>query len=642
MCGILGFFSSDNNKKQMFLEEMNALITHRGPDQSGYYTSQSLNFAHQRLSIHDLTEAGAQPMFSHCGNFVIVFNGEIYNFDSIRQKLEAVKSIHWRGRSDTEVLLEAYVEFGLEKTLALLDGMFAFAIHDRASDTVIFARDRFGEKPLYFYFGGNEFAFSSELRPIELFTNSLTLNHSAVSTQLQYSYIPDDHSIYNEVVKLLPGHYLTISISSDGSYVSSNQRQYWSAVDAALMYKASSMNLPPADAQLLIEEALEQSVVERMASDVPLGAFLSGGIDSTCIVALMQKNSSKKINTFSIGFNDKNYNEAHHAKAVAGILGTEHHELYLEPKDIIDLVPRLHLMYDEPFSDSSQLPTFMVSQFAKTKVTVALTGDSGDELFGGYNRHILAEKLSKVLENVPFSLRRGVSKLLQSPSPEHYESVAHFVKTITAGRLQISSLGDKAYKFSRAFGSKNGTDLYSKLINTAGSNLCIAQPLDTIRDDIFSHPNLSLSECMMLQDIIGYMRNDILTKVDRASMACSLETRVPFLSNKVFEAAWRAPISAKINRGVGKLPLRNIISKYVPDELMNRPKAGFGVPIYHWLRHDLREWAENLLSEHALEKSGLLDTNAIRKSWALHLSGKCNLQYEIWNVLMFQQWYMSK
>ena len=636
------FFSSDINKKQMFLEEMNALITHRGPDQSGYYTSHSLNFAHQRLSIHDLTEAGAQPMFSHCGNYVIVFNGEIYNFDSMRHKLDAVKSIHWRGHSDTEVLLEAYVEFGLEKTLALLDGMFAFAIHDRTSDTVIFARDRFGEKPLYFYFGGNEFAFSSELRPIELFTDSLTLNQAAVSTQLQYSYIPDEYSIYNEVVKLLPGHYVTISIRTDGSYVATDQKQYWSAINAALVCKASSANLSSAEAQRLIEEALEQSVVERMASDVPLGAFLSGGIDSTCIVALMQKNSSKKINTFSIGFNDDNYNEAHHAKAVAGVLGTEHHELYLEPKDIIDLVPKLHLMYDEPFSDSSQLPTFMVSQFAKTKVTVALTGDSGDELFGGYNRHILAEKLSKIIEKTPHSLRSGVSKLLQSPSPEHYDSIARFVKSMTAGRLQISSLGDKAYKFSRAFGAKNGTELYSRLINTGKSNLGVSRPLGVIREDIFSHPELSLSECMMLQDIIGYMRNDILTKVDRASMACSLETRVPFLSNKVFDAAWRAPISAKIKGGVGKLPMRNIISKYVPDELMNRPKAGFGVPIYHWLRHDLRDWAENLLSERALAKSGLLNVSAIRQSWALHLSGKSNLQYELWNVLMFQQWYMSK
>lgn len=642
MCGILGFFTGDSNKKQNLLGRMKSSIEHRGPDQSGFYTSNNLKFAHQRLSIHDLSEAGAQPMFSHCGNYVIVFNGEIYNFDSIRQRIDAVKSIRWRGRSDTEVLLEAFVQFGLEKTLALVDGMFAFAIHDRANDNVIFARDRFGEKPLYFYFGPNEFAFSSELRPIELFADSLTLNQAAVSTQLQYSYIPDEHSIYNEVSKLLPGHHLTVSIGSNTRYLAGDQIQYWSAVNAALTYASASVSLSPKEAQELTESSLEQSVVQRMASDVPLGAFLSGGIDSTCIVALMQKNSSKKINTFSIGFKDESYNEAHHAKAVAAFLGTDHHELYLEPKDIIGIVPKLHLINDEPFSDSSQLPTYMVSRYAKTKVSVALTGDAGDELFGGYNRHILAKKLSQVIMTTPHFLRRAVSRLLKYPSRSNYDSISRLVRMTSAGKLQISSFSDKAYKLSRAFDARTGLELYSRLISTGNLNHGLTMPLEIISQDIFGSTKLSLSECMMLQDIIGYLRNDILTKVDRASMACSLETRVPFLSNKVFEAAWRTPVSAKIDGGVGKLPLRRIVSKYVPEKIINRPKAGFGVPIYHWLRHDLRDWAEDLLSEEALVKSGLLNVNSIRQSWKLHLSGDFNLQYELWNVLMFQQWYMSK
>ena len=300
MCGFVGFYSRSSDKSIQLLKKMNQLILHRGPDSDDYFFEDNIYLAHRRLSIHDLTTFGMQPMHSHCGNYVIVFNGEIYNFDSIRHKLDVVKNICWRGHSDTEVLLEAYIEFGLENTLALLDGMFAFAIYDRASNSIIFARDRFGEKPLYFYFGSSEFAFSSELRPIELFTDSLTLNQAAVSTQLQYSYIPDEYSIYNEVVKLLPGHHVTVSISSDSSYAAGDQMQYWSAVDSALMYKASSENFSPGEAQRLIEDSLEQSVVERMASDVPLGAFLSGGIDSTCIVSKHRISLSKGFISFIV------------------------------------------------------------------------------------------------------------------------------------------------------------------------------------------------------------------------------------------------------------------------------------------------------------------------------------------------------
>lgn len=642
MCGILGFFSTDSYKSFDLLKKMSGLIEHRGPNQNGFYNHNNFFTAHQRLSIHDLTSAGSQPMFSHCGNFVIVFNGEIYNYQFLRTMIESKKCVSWRGVSDTEVLLEAIVTFGFVETLKLLDGMFSFVIHDRITNHVFFARDRFGEKPLYLYQNDIEFAFSSELRAIEAFTDDLTLNQQAVSTQLQYSYIPDEYSIYNEVTKLLPGHYLTISLVLEDKFSVGNQIKYWSALDAALKFKSSSDVLSLDESQIVIEEALEQSVIDRMSSDVPLGAFLSGGIDSTCIVSLMQKNSSKKINTFSIGFNDENYNEAHHASAVAKILGTEHHELYLEPKDILDVVPKLHQIFDEPFSDSSQLPTFMVSQFAKTKVSVALTGDGGDELFGGYNRHILANRLSSILEYTPHYLRKSISKLLQYCPPHHYEYIAHLLKNLTGGGLNINRLGDKLHKFSKVIESKNGFELYNNLINTGNSNFCVAEPLNLVSNSILNNTDLVLSESMMLQDLVGYMRNDILTKVDRASMANSLETRVPFLSNKVFDASCRAPISAKIHGSVGKMPLRNIISKYIPNEVMNRPKAGFGIPIHHWLRHDLRDWAESLLSVQALEKSGLLNTIAIRQSWAMHQSGRYNNQYELWNILMFQQWYMAK
>ena len=642
MCGILGFFTHDIEKQQNLIEKMNFFISHRGPDQSGYYVSNNLRFAHQRLSIHDLTDAGAQPMYSHCGNYVIVFNGEIYNFKELRSRLESVKNMCWNGHSDTEILLESCIEFGFEQVLLLLDGMFAFAIHDRVKNNVFFARDRFGEKPLYLYFTDNEFAFSSELRPIEAFANKLSLNQNAVSAQLQYSYIPNELSIYNEVEKLLPGHCLTINIDVDGRYRVNNQVEYWSALKTAVRCKASSSSFGYADSLLLVEDALEDSVIKRMDSDVPLGAFLSGGIDSTCIVALMQKNSARKINTFSIGFNDTNYNEAHHAKSVANILGTNHHELYLEPKDILDIVPKLHLIYDEPFADSSQLPTFMVSQFAKNKVSVALTGDAGDEIFGGYNRHVLAERLSNIIDKTPFVLRKAISKLIQSPSTKHYSFLSQLACMFTNGRVRIAGLGDKVHKFANAFESKNGTDFYDRVVNTGNLKFGYGNRYNTLSEEIFNHPDLTLAEKMMLQDTVGYMANDILTKVDRASMACSLETRVPFLSNKVFEAAWSMPVSEKIHGGVGKLPLRDIVSKYVPNELMNRPKAGFGVPIYEWLRTDLREWAEELLSNDSLKASGLLNAQEIRDTWALHLSGKKNVQYELWNVLMFQQWYKSK
>jgi asparagine synthase (glutamine-hydrolysing) len=644
MCGILGFFKAQSSFQDInLLTSMSDKIRHRGPDQSDFFycPTSGVHLAHQRLSIHDVTEAGKQPMLSNCGNYVIVFNGEIYNYEKVRLQLERLKSISWKSNSDTEVLLECIVACGIEKTLSLIDGMFVFAIYDKRLRTLTIARDRFGEKPLYLYLETGSFAFSSELRPIEVFAKKLTLNHQAVSSQIGLSYIPDNITIYNEVSKLLPGHYVTFEVGGSG-YSTIGYFEYWSTAREALNLHSAQQCMTLNDSIERIEKSLEDSVIERMASDVPLGAFLSGGVDSTCIVALMQKNSAKKINTFSIGFEDQNYNEAHHAKAVAKVLGTEHHELYLQPKDIINVIPSLHEIYDEPFSDSSQIPTFMVSKFAKGSVTVALTGDAGDELFGGYNRHFMAARLEKLIRNNSALTRGTISKVLSSFPPGFYNSIGDLLNIISLRNINVSSMGDKVHKFAKVIRSNNGKELYENLINTGFPGLTNSEVFQPNDSGVFDLQSFSLAESMMLQDTIGYLRNDILTKVDRASMACSLETRVPFLSRGVFETAWSTPIEHKIVDGIGKYPLKKIVSKYVPDKLMQRPKAGFGIPIYSWLRSDLRDWAEDLLSVNKLEASGCLNVGLIRKSWEDHLTSKRNAQYELWNVLMFQQWYLSK
>lgn len=643
MCGIVGFKNSPINLDlQSVRDSMLSSISHRGPDENGsLFTANGLFLGHLRLAIHDLSSSGSQPMTSHSGRYTIVFNGEIYNYKSLKKHLESRFSVIWRGKSDTEVLLECISHLGLDASLTLIDGMFSFALFDMVQNELYLVRDRFGEKPLYVYEKNDYFCFASELRPIEIYAKDLSINQIAVSYQLNYSYIPDELSIYNEVYKILPGSYRKYVLTGESVYLDKIV-EYWNTISEAITCYNSKNNFSLSDSIEYIEKSIENSVIDRMDSDVPFGAFLSGGIDSTCIVALMQKNSARKINTFSIGFHDKDYNEANFAKEVARHLGTDHNELYLTPKDIIDIIPRIHSIYDEPFSDSSQLPTYMVSYFARKKVTVALTGDSGDELFGGYNRHLLSSKLEKVLSNYPLSVRRVFSAIAHSLSPVSYSKLSSILNYITLNRVNIRNLGDKIHKLANVIEAKDGVDLYSRLINTGSSSLSNVECPSPFNENIFKGNNFSLAERMMLQDTVGYMRNDILTKVDRASMACSLETRVPFLSLDVFKAAWSTPIEHKIVNGVGKYPLRAIVNKYVPSHLVERPKSGFGIPIYQWLRTDLRSWAESLLSEDKLALSGCLDVKTVRHIWSEHLSGRKNLQYQLWNVLMFQQWYLSK
>lgn len=638
MCGIFGYVDSKGIISQEPLKKALDTITHRGPDQDGFFLNKGnkLFLGHKRLSIHDLSETGVQPMHSHDGQATIIFNGEIYNYKEIQSELESQFSIMWRGTSDTEVLLEAISRLGIEQVLPKLNGMFAFAYYCQSTEQVFIARDRFGEKPLYYYVDNERLVFSSELRPLEGILNSLTINEEAVSSLIENSYIPSPISIYNEIKKLKCAHYIKVKITERVSI--SEEICYWNYADAVSQaQKNRHSNL--AESLADIEEKLEHSVRLRMDSDVPFGAFLSGGIDSTCIVALMQKISSKPVDTFSIGFHEKEYNEASHAKEVAKTLGTNHHELYLSPKDVIDKVPKLPFAYDEPFADSSQLPTLIVSEFAKKHVTVALSGDSGDELFAGYNRHLLALKLDKLISNIPYGVRKAGTGLITSMSPTCLDKLFGLFRPILGKR--VDRIGDKLHKLSKVLCASDEIDLYKRLISTSNSEGIMsssAVPMNTIDSSIFENSSYSLSEKIMLQDTLAYMQHDILTKVDRAAMHFSLETRVPFLDNHVFDAAWRSPIEHRLFNQKTKYPLRQIISKYVPDELMDRPKSGFGVPINHWLRGELKEWAGDLLSESALKKTGLFNEKVILKTWEEHLTGKKNHQYELWNILMFMQW----
>jgi asparagine synthase (glutamine-hydrolysing) len=648
MCGITGFYKESKGSRRELLLQMSNIIQSRGPDHYGEFISENrrLYLAHQRLSILDLSNAGAQPMESASKRFIIVFNGEIYNFRELKEELlDSGMENNLRGNSDTEILLESISYWGVEATLSKINGMFAFALYDLERDKIVFARDRFGEKPLYIYSDHHSFAFASQLKPIECFTNNLTINQAALGAQLSYSYIPAPHSIYNEVFKLLPGHFLEIDLTNIHKINYSSSRPYWRMED--LVKKSLGNKRQFDDASQVKNETkkiLKKSVKQRMVSDVPLGSFLSGGIDSTCITALMQEQSDQKVKTFSIGFNDDNYNEAQHAKKVAKYLGTDHHEMYIDADDMLDLVPKLSDIYDEPFSDSSQLPTLMVSKLAKSQVTVALTGDSGDEVFCGYTRYSVGADLYDRFKSTPVSPRYAIGTAAQLLSPSSYSYTLSIISKVIPRLRKYKRFGDNVHKIARVIDFKDEADLYRKLISTSSESYLTNEIQDIVTDimEAFGCSDLHISERMMWQDSVGYMRNDILTKVDRASMAVSLETRIPFLDNKVVEHAWSLPLANKQFNGLSKSPLRDIVSDYVPDNIMNRPKAGFGIPIDSLLRNQLREWAEGLLSESALSKTGFIDVRKVRNVWRAHLSGKVNEQYSLWNILMFQQWNLNR
>jgi asparagine synthase (glutamine-hydrolysing) len=646
MCGISGFYSKSPFQSNEILKKMNLAIYHRGPDDTGIWQDDNAGifFGHQRLSIIDLSKAGHQPMISNSGRFILTYNGEIYNHLKIRKELEKNNSnIIWRGNSDTETILEAIDFWGIELTLRKTEGMFAFGLWDQKTRSLTLARDRIGEKPLYFGWqgkGGNKvFLFGSELKALKAHPEfRAEIRRDSIALQLRHNCIPAPYSIYKDIFKLLPGHYLELKESDLKNSLLPNSQTYWSLIETAIYGNNNQFTNSENNIQKDLEELLQSSVKKQMISDVPLGAFLSGGVDSSVLVALMQSQSNLPVKTFTIGFSEEDYNEADHAKKIAKHLGTNHTELYVSSKRAMEVIPKIPLIYDEPFSDSSQIPTFLVAQLASKQVKVALSGDAGDELFCGYNRYLMSKKFWNIVSLIPLSCRKILSSGLKILSSQNWQRISKVLPSSS----QYHNFGDKIYKGVDALKAKTLSDLHyilsshwqnpTEIVFNTKQSATIFNELRPLLKD------LNDQEQMMALDFVTYLPDDILVKVDRASMASSLETRIPFLDHKLIEYVWKIPHSLKYRNGKGKWILRQILNKYVPKNLTERPKMGFAVPIDTWLRGPLRDWAENLLNEKRLIEEGYFNPKLIRDKWTEHLSGKRNWQHHLWDILMFQAW----
>src|SRR3989338_5588982 len=628
MCGISGIWSQKNSQENLRtrLRQATDSIAHRGPDNEGHWFDETcgLGLGHRRLSILDLSHHGFQPMFSPSKRYVIVFNGEIYNHLSLREEL---LQVNWQGTSDTETVLAAFEAWGIKNTLQKLYGMFAFALFDREKRALILGRDRMGEKPLYYGFKEGEFLFASELKPLFSMTLSpFTLNQEALFAYFRYTYVPTPGSILEGIYKLKPGHILTLREEDFKKKREPESEAYWE------LPKATDNQISLQDNKQTLEILLKSVVQDQMLSDVPLGVFLSGGIDSSLIVSIMQSVSQRPIKTFSIGFYRKEFNEAPYAKAVAKHLKTDHTELYITEKDAQNVIPTLSQIYDEPFSDSSQIPTFLVSQLAQEHVTVSLSGDGGDELFGGYDRYILAGKFYKRINPLPQALKGALSFGLRSLPSSLLNSIGYHVPKCP------QQLGDKLYRASQMLRSTPEA-FYERMMWAWAS-----PPMIVSHETISQLPEQSLSyetfwTGMMQADLHHYLPDDILAKVDRAAMATSLETRVPFLDPRIVEFSQALPFSQKFYKQKGKHILRDILYSYVPQKLVDRPKRGFGVPIAEWMRGALLEWGADLLSD--LTDHPYLDTSMIWKTWDAHQLQKTNATTQLWSTLMYLSWYKT-
>jgi asparagine synthase (glutamine-hydrolysing) len=646
MCGIVGILGGAEGQSSniALLQKMANAIKTRGPDDAGYWTDGDcrVGLGHRRLSIVDLSPAGHQPMVSGSGRYVIVFNGEIFNHVACRALLAIGGSV-WRGHSDTETLIAGFDEWGIQGTLERCIGMFAFAVWDRELQILTLGRDRMGEKPLYYGWQGAgrqaTFLFGSELKALKAHSAfEAGIDRNALCLLMRHNYIPAPYSIYQGIAKLEAGCLLTVSLAQPEPKIV----RYWSAAAVAMAGCAAPFSGTPEQAVDALELLLKSAVQQQMMADVPLGAFLSGGIDSSTVVALMQAQSSRPVKTFTIGFNEEGYNEAVHAKAVAKHLGTEHTELYVSPQQALDAIPRLPALYCEPFSDSSQIPTFLVSQLARQQVTVSLSGDAGDELFCGYNRYVLANKLWKNISLLPSGSRSLVARGLTALSPSRWNAMLSPLKNVFPASLRQANVGDKLHKAAGVLASGSVDALYLGLVSHWEDPASIviggAEPPTLLTGNVPRLEGLDDIQRMMALDALTYLPDDILVKVDRAGMGVSLEGRVPFLDHRVVEFAWSLPQSMKLRDGVGKWVLRQVLYRHVPKELIERPKMGFGVPIGDWLRGPLRDWAEALLDEARLRQEGYFHPAPIRQKWAEHLSGARNWQYHLWDVLMFQAW----
>lgn len=661
MCGVVGYFgaaSLDRGEAEHLAALMTRAITHRGPDADGVWVDGPIALGHRRLSILELSPAGAQPMHSSCGRYVMVFNGEIYNHMDLRRSLQAAQAApHWCGHSDTETLLAGISHWGFAETLVRANGMFAIALWDRTTQKLSLARDRMGEKPLYWGWAGRDLIFGSELKALRRHPDfSHEICREALSLYLRFAYVPTPRAIHKGIYKLEPGTILTIvgrppasppdtPLRPGDRYESLSIERYWSLSDTVETGQAQYFKSPE-EALMSLETALCKAVERQMISDVPTGAFLSGGIDSSLIVALMQRHSSRPVKTFTIGVDDVALDESPFAAAVATHLGTDHSVMQVTDADARAVIPKLPQLYDEPFADSSQIPTYLVCQAARTDVTVALSGDAGDELFGGYNRYLRWPWVWSRLEQIPAPLRRGLGTMIGAVPDLAWNWVGN-VAGCANPRLAIERPGEKAEKLAVRLTTSNTLDDFYRSLCTdwAGQRLIPGQsdaPALLLDDPAPATVAGDPATWMMYQDMRSYLPDDILCKVDRAAMGVSLETRVPFLDPEVIALSARFPLAMKICDGQSKWPLRQILYRYVPRELIERPKRGFAVPIAAWLRGPLRAWAEELLSPQALMSHGLIDPIPVRRAWDEHLSGRRDWSIRLWIILMFQAWFEAQ
>lgn len=660
MCGLSGIVQCRETVGGTLPDEaiarMTAALYHRGPDDQGAWVDREEGIAlgHRRLAVIDLSEHGKQPMRSSCGRFVIVYNGEIYNFKDLRKELER-ENVALDGSSDTVVFLTAIRQWGLAQAIERSHGMFAFGLWDRRDKRLTLGRDRLGEKPLYYGYSGDLFLFASELKALTRHPQWRgELDRDVLSLQLRHGYIPSPYSIYKGIFKLLPGSTLEIPIDdlrdrkilNPGGVIGKKSAltptKYWSVRAIAEKAATSKRAYTADDAVDELQELLRQTVRNQMIADVPLGAFLSGGVDSSAVVAVMQAHSTNAVRTFTIGFDDDRFDEARYAKRVAGHLGTDHTEWYLSSKEAMDVIPGLPEYYDEPFSDPSQIPTCLVSRLAKQHVTVSLSGDGGDELFAGYDRYFWAMSIWDSIRCLPTSLRGMLASILRTVPVSAWGRILRTCRPLLPSRFHVQQPGEKISKLGDLLEQEHFELMYRRLISNCGkpeSLVLGASEPSTVLSNHDQWPHLpDRLESMQYLDTMSYLPDDILVKLDRASMSVSLESRVPLLDHKIVEYAWVLPRTLKVDKNSGKAVLKNLLYRFVPAELVDRPKMGFGVPIGEWLRGGMRDWAEDLLDPLRIKQDGILNSSWVTNKWREHADGLKNWEYQLWDILMFQSW----